>query len=591
MKYAKSKYWSDAIKIYATDGDKRYFPVLLSADGEEVVCMISGAKNGIEIAEGETVEMSLTGDLAEYSFIMKGSIDISDTIKTNGSYSFQPSVYFRENMIRTFAYQTKDVNVTSCGTLINEVGRDNIENLYSLKVSGELDGTDILTISKMKNLRRIDMSDATIVNGGATYYQNYITSSKTIGEYFFRNKDYLINIILPKNTMTIKSNAFTGCRRLKTILIPSSVAPGGKAFEGCDSLESAKILCPKTGSFFKGLNSLRKVVLGNDVNTISENAFFGCYHLEQIEIPNSVQTIERNAFYNCENLRSINIPEGVSSINKGTFLNCKRLTNIVLPISVTKIEEDAFRECTNLESINLPSGLVSIGGFRGCESLKSIVIPEGVKKIKGTFSRCMCLESITLPQGLEQIDISCLFEQCTNLKSVSLPDCVTNIGYSTFGQCYQLQSIDIPQYITTIYASSFEDCFALTSITIPNKVNSISKNAFKNCYRLREIHSLNPIPPIIEDNTFEKYHYRNTSLYVPENSVSIYWLHPYWENFFNVESEGTGIETIEIDSNSKYDNLYNSHRSGIYNLNGTRVNGNSLGKGIYIVNGKKVVVK
>ena len=57
--------------------------------------------------------------------------------------------------------------------------------------------------------------------------------------------------------------------------------------------------------------------------------------------------------------------------------------------------------------------------------------------------------------------------------------------------------------------------------------------------------SLNTTPPKIESNTFPNY---NATLYVPIGCKTIYWLHPYWENFTNV---------VEIDaSNIQYTLTY-----------------------------------
>jgi hypothetical protein len=56
-----------------------------------------------------------------------------------------------------------------------------------------------------------------------------------------------------------------------------------------------------------------------------------------------------------------------------------------------------------------------------------------------------------------------------------------------------------------------------------------------------------------------------------------------WRNFFNiVEGGSSAINNILIDS---------ENGGCIYNLNGTKVDTNSLGKGIYIKSGKKVIIK
>ena len=594
INYATSKYWNEVRKIYAIEGGKQYVPLLLTVDGEKVVNMKEGAENGIEVEEGKAVEISLIGDLAKYSFIMKGSVDISDSIKFSGSYTLYPSVYYRDNIIRTFAYPTKDVHVANSGTLVTEVGRDNIEDLLSLKVSGELNGTDILAIWKMKNLRLLDMSDATIVNGGATYYENYTTSNKTIGDYFFREKENLINVLLPKNTGTIKRRAFEGCKRLKAITIPSLVTEIGEmhfrneVFYGCDSIESATFLCPTVFECFQGSKSLRKVIFGEKVKTIPSSAFYQCEKLESVIIPDNIEEIDRYAFGYCKKLMNVHLPNSISVIEDRVFEECTYLKHINIPPSVNIIDEGAFWKCVNIEEIELPNSIAKIGGgaFYGCSSLKSITLPPNIKSIRGAFYGCVLIKSVFIPSSIEECESA--FAGCTSLQSVCFSDGFAPISLGSFSGCRNLESITIPSNATDI--GTFGECEKLQTITIPQNVSKIVDGAFKGCAKLRSIYSLNPTPPILEEvksspnTTFEDYHYINATLYVPYGTSSIYWLHPYWEYFNNVvELDASNIEGVVNETKLKSDYMYD--------LNGMRVSPGSAKKGIYIKNGKKIIIK
>ena len=91
----------------------------------------------------------------------------------------------------------------------------------------------------------------------------------------------------------------------------------------------------------------------------------------------------------------------------------------------------------------------------------------------------------------------------------------------------------------------FQNFTSIKEIILGNKVTSIGSGAFNGCSGLSSVTSLNTTPPKIENNTFSNY---NATLYVPIGCKSIYWLHPYWENFTNV---------VEIDaSNIQYTLTY-----------------------------------
>ena len=157
---------------------------------------------------------------------------------------------------------------------------------------------------------------------------------------------------------------------------------------------------------FSGCKSLKSIVIPEGVASIGDDVFYGCESLKSIVIPEGVESIGYGAFYGCESLESIVIPEGVKSIGDGAFNFCESLESIVIPEGVESIGYGAFYGCESLESMVIPEGVESIGksAFYGCKSLKSIVIPEGVENIgEGALYGCESLESIVIPESVENI--------------------------------------------------------------------------------------------------------------------------------------------------------------------------------------------
>ena len=236
-----------------------------------------------------------------------------------------------------------------------------------------------------------------------------------------------------------------------------------------------------TKSLISPKESVKRVVLGDGVVSITKAAFSECTSLTSVYIPKSVTSIEYWTFWRCYSLTSIYIPESVTRIEEGMLDNCPSLTSIYIPESVTSIGDSAFVYC---------------------ESLKSIYIPEGVTTIYNrVFYKCTSLTSIYIPESVTRIGVD-MFGRCASLKSIDIPESVTSIGDRAFAYCESLKSINIPEGVTTINQYTFYNCKSLKSIDIPEKVTSIGGSAFRDCSSLTSISSFNPTTPTLGGNIF-----------------------------------------------------------------------------------------
>lgn len=95
------------------------------------------------------------------------------------------------------------------------------------------------------------------------------------------------------------------------------------------------------------------------------------------------------------------------------------------------------------------------------------------------------LETVNWSKGLSVIPASTFYD--TYIKSISIPDWVTEIGERAFGWCYYLREVNIPQSVTTIGESAFENCKFLPSINLPSSVIKFGKNIFHYCHHLKKV--------------------------------------------------------------------------------------------------------
>ena len=120
---------------------------------------------------------------------------------------------------------------------------------------------------------------------------------------------------------------------------------------------------------FAGCDSFASIVIPNNVATIGNYAFNGCY-LTSIVIPDSVKSIGYEAFSNCPDLTSVVIGDGVTSIGDYAFVCCYSLKSVTFGDSVTSIGTGAFANAS-LTNVTIPSSVTNIGyqAFAGSTSL------------------------------------------------------------------------------------------------------------------------------------------------------------------------------------------------------------------------------
>ena len=150
-------------------------------------------------------------------------------------------------------------------------------------------------------------------------------------------------------------------------------------------------------------SSITSIVVGEGVTHIGNSAFRGCSNATSISLPTSLTSIGNSAFNGCTNeaLTSITIPENVESIGQQAFMNCPGLTSVTIGNSVTSIGNAAFSSCNNASftTVDIPNSVETIGqnAFLACTGLTTVTLGSGVTSIgSSAFANCSNLTTVTL---------------------------------------------------------------------------------------------------------------------------------------------------------------------------------------------------
>ena len=211
--------------------------------------------------------------------------------------------------------------------------------------------------------------------------------------------------------------------------------------------------------------------------------------------------------------------------------------------------------------ITIPSYVTRIGSriyknYMDDNSIKSISIPNSVTEIgDAAFYNCSGMTNIFIGNSVTSIGNSA-FYGCSRLTNVTIPNSVTSIGNYAFYGCSRLTSVTIPNSVTTIGDEVFRNCSGLTSVTIPNSVTSIGNSAFSNCSGLNDVFSFikNPSAVSMGNSVFYRYpnNYTERKLHVPFSTDSTYQSNNKWSQYFGsiVEMDPVLATTIELNETS-----------------------------------------
>lgn len=114
------------------------------------------------------------------------------------------------------------------------------------------------------------------------------------------------------------------------------------------------------------------------------------------------------------------------------------------------------------------------------QGMEHVSILPGTERIrKGAFSLNEDLKSVEIPDSVTDIE-DCVFLGCHNLKNVKFGNQIETIGDSCFGGT-ALEKIEVPNSVKKIEANAFCGCRSLKSVVLPPNLKQIGRRAFGRC--------------------------------------------------------------------------------------------------------------
>ncbi|MBQ8145323.1 MAG: leucine-rich repeat protein [Clostridia bacterium] len=246
-----------------------------------------------------------------------------------------------------------------------------------------------------------------------------------------------------------------------------------------------------------------------ELNFIGKYSFSKAAALKEIYIPANLETFpegsgwEWGCFWNCTSLTKVTFAENskLKNLPTVTFRGCSALTNILLPDSVETVGSYVFRDAGIVNSPFSPNSnctYIAKWAFAYCASLQNINIPRNATfqhdfnpENVGLFHNCTSLTEVNFhPDSIDTTYPAYMFNNCSSLKSIQLPNSMTKLSVRMFNNCTNLETIILGANIQGInelreysdHNSFTYGCNSLKYVYLPKTLNIDAETHSNACH-------------------------------------------------------------------------------------------------------------
>lgn len=483
-----------------------------------------------------------------------------------------PSYYkfrYYQDMIGGISSQKKDLlakelEVEKAGQLTSLLPDSLIGNLGSLSVIGPINGQDLKRIREMAGrdiynektkgcLNSLDLSRTSIVGGG-TYMvengQNLVTKDDELPRRAFYGCNRLSSLQLPSNIKSYGDGALALCYRLKEVtFIPAEDANfdiKNNVLWNKEGTEVIAVLPTATG----------EIILPHGTRTLHDYAMAGCNKITKVIIPDGIELIGKEAFNGCNSLSELRIgsryvPElgganvfvGMNNGHNDIYVRSGMKNKFLAAAQWKDFTQEHIKEFGT--SVKVRNTI----RYYGDENPELRYTISG-DKIEGE-PELHCDATPTSPVGRYPITISA--------------GTITDDAVDFYDGYLVVQRA--PLTVTAV------DCERY--LNAENPTFALSFEGFKN----NETDTVFVVKPTATTTATIDSPAGTYPITVTGGETNNYEL-SYVEGTLTVLNETGIMEIVNADD-----------KKVVYNLNGSRINAAQMGKGVYIINGKKYVVK
>ena len=442
----------------------------------------------------------------------------------------------------------------------------------------------------------------------------------------------------------IAESAFSTNQKIKTVTIPASVETiGADAFNTCENLssvsfaEGSKLKTIGHGAFVS--TCFEEIELPASLTTIEYDAFADNESLKSIVIPANVKSIGQDAFYNCPKLEYV-VLEGANTLLDNDGQIAPNNSNLLIGVPADNLE--AYKAANSNFDGKIYANAVATGFTDNSDDITATMADKLWQPRLLSYCRTLNSETVgdyitvCLPFDVDLYDLN--QQGCLNAADeiYLLATDGTNLQPVTYkdGGIYQLylKQADYKPGISSSETTCKVAANTPMLIKLGNQASELKSLLFynssafaKSSEELNELLEPASLTVKAEDasapdvnitcgGTFQKYTYNDCKDFYTFNTKGTFGpqkkdldLNPFRVYLRVKDASGQPLQNVNLSAvfgggsgttgiNGVVSASGEAKSSAIYTLDGRKVATSSYGKvklpkGIYIVNGKKVVVK
>lgn len=268
-------------------------------------------------------------------------------------------------------------------------------------------------------------------------------------------KDSNIVSFSSETVSLIYPQAFENCKSLLKCNTPNAISIGSNAFRGDESLRTIQfsdtLESLDSGAFES--TAITELTIPKGISAVPERLCNNCQSLERVTLLGEVETVGDMAFNACVNLKEFNGAGKIKNVGDFAFSENGLMRLDVIP-QLENVGDSAFAYCASIEFGEIGESFKALGVacFDNCEGITGVTIPSCVEIVPQACFNGVDLTSIVIENGVKQIKASAF--RSNDSASIVIPQSVEYIGEYAFYST-KLRNVRIESQAAEIAQNAF----------------------------------------------------------------------------------------------------------------------------------------